>query len=245
MIRIVEDAHCRYLSFALTGDDAGLVCRTTLVRPGKAAAGIPELAQSLGIGISDIARVRQVHSTGIREVRPGEPGIEVPVESDGILVTGPGVFGVVRTADCVPVVLVHPGKKAVAVVHAGWKGTCSRITGRAVARLLEITAGDPGDLKAFAGPCIHACCYEVGTEVRDEFARAGHDIDRLMEGRNLDLVKANLQQAVELGVRDISSSGFCTLCHPDLFYSYRRNGTEQRILTLAGYHAWRPRPERP
>ncbi len=56
-----------------------------------------------------------------------------------------------------------------------------------------------------------------------------------MIGKNLDLVKANLLQASELGITDISSSGFCTACHPDLFYSYRRNKTADRMLTLAGF----------
>ena len=235
MIRIIENSICRYMSFELLKGTTSFLCCTTLRLPGKPSASIPDFAESLGIPPAGIARIKQVHSDLIREVHSREKGISIPVESDGIILTEPGVFGVIRTADCVPVVLVHQESKTTAIVHAGWKGTCSRITRKAALRMLELTSGSPGEIKVFAGPCIHSCCYEVGTEVVNAFENAGHDLEQLMTGRNLDLVKANLSQAVELGITDISSSGFCTACNPDLFYSYRRDKTADRILTLAGF----------
>jgi YfiH family protein len=180
-------------------------------------------------------KIKQVHSDMIREILPGENFQSRIVEADGIMITEPGIFGVIRTADCVPVILVHPESKTTAMVHAGWKGTCSRITRKAALRILELTSADPAEIKAFAGPCIHACCYEVGPEVITAFEKAGHDLEQIMIGKNLDLVKANLLQASELGITDISGSGFCTACHPDLFYSYRREKTGSRMLTLAGF----------
>ncbi len=223
------------MSFELFKGTTSFLCSTTLCLPGKPSASIHDLTESLGIPPAGIARIKQVHSDRIREVSSGEKGIGIPVESDGIILTEPGVFGLIRTADCVPVVLVHQASKTTAIVHAGWKGTCSRITRKAALRMMELTSGSPGEIKVFAGPCIHSCCYEVGTEVKKAFENAGHDLKQLMIGRNLDLVKANLLQVVELGISDISSSGFCTACNPDLFYSYRRNKTGDRMLTLAGF----------
>ncbi len=223
------------MSFELLEGNASFLSCTTLRRPGEPSASIQDFTESLGIPASGIVKIKQVHSDLIREVQSREKGISIPVESDGIILTEPGIFGVIRTADCVPVVLVHQETKKTAIVHAGWKGTCSRITRKAALRMLELTSGSPGEIKVFAGPCIHSCCYEVGAEVKNAFENEGHDLDQLMKGRNLDLVKANLLQAVELGITDISSSGFCTACNPDLFYSYRKEKTEDRMLTLAGF----------
>lgn len=235
MIKIINDPNCRHMDFELLEDDPSFICRTTLRHPGKEPAGLRDLALASGIPVCSVARIRQVHSDRIHECSPTESsGRETP-EADGMIINGAGMFGVLRTADCVPVVIVNPGRKISALVHAGWKGTCSRITRQAAQRVLELSSGEPGDLHVFAGPCIHACCYEVGTEVISAFAGNGHDIERLVNGNMLDLVKANLGQAVELGITNISSSGFCTCCNSDLFYSYRKNRASERMLTLAGF----------
>ena len=223
------------MGFELMEKDPSFLCLSSLRREDHPPAGISELQKSFMLPSEGIVRIKQVHSDMIREVHSREIGISFPVEADGIILTEPGIFGVIRTADCVPVVLVHPKSKTTAIVHAGWKGTCSRITRKAALRMLELTSAAPGELKAFTAPCIHSCCYEVGTEVIEAFKNAGHDLEQIMIGKNLDLVKANLLQASELGIIDISSSGFCTACHPDLFYSYRREKTANRMLTLAGF----------
>ncbi len=153
------------MRFEMLESDPSLICCATLCRPGNPPAAIPDLAKSLGSPPDGITRIKQVHSDLIREVHSGENDISVPVEADGIILTEPGIFGVIRTADCVPVILVHPESKTTAIVHAGWKGTCSRITRKAALRMLELTSAAPGEIKTLAGPCIHYCCYEVGTEV--------------------------------------------------------------------------------
>lgn len=235
MIRIIENTHCSYLSFEQAERDPSFFCLTTLRREYKSSSGISDLEKTLGIPSGKISRIRQVHSDLLQEIHPGEHFCGRVAEADGIIITEPGVFGVIRTADCVPVILSHPESKTTALVHAGWKGTCARITRKAALKILEITSGQPEDIKVFAGPCIHSCCYEVGTEVITAFEKEGHDLKKIMIGKNLDLVKANLLQAVELGITDISSSGFCTSCHPDLLYSYRKEKTADRMLTLAGF----------
>jgi purine-nucleoside/S-methyl-5'-thioadenosine phosphorylase / adenosine deaminase len=235
MINIVENSHCKYLSFEFREKIPGFLCLTTLRKKENPPAKIIDLEKSLSLAPGRIAGIKQIHSDKILEIPPdGNPHKQMG-EADGIILKAAGMSGIIRTADCVPVILVHPESKMTALIHAGWKGTCSGITRKAALRMLELTSGSPEELKVFAGPCIHSCCYEVGTEVAKAFAEAGHDLDLLMDGKNLDLVKANLSQAVDLGITDISSSGFCTACNPELFYSYRRDKTAGRMLTMAGF----------
>ncbi|MFH1965016.1 MAG: peptidoglycan editing factor PgeF [Acidobacteriota bacterium] len=235
MIKIIENSHCRYMRFELPEENPAFLCLTTLRRKGESPAGISDLKKSFRLSPGRIAGINQIHSDKVLEILPDESACSKPAETDGIIMKTTGMFGVIRTADCVPLILVHPEAKVTAVVHAGWKGTCSGITRKAALRILELTSGSPDDIKVFAGPCIHSCCYEVGPEVENAFEKEGYDLERLMNGKNLNLVKANLSQAAELGITDITSSGFCTACNPDLFYSYRRNKTEDRMLTLAGF----------
>lgn len=235
MITIVENHFCKYLEFEPLGKDSSFICRTTLRQPKSVPIGWDSFAAVSGIDPASIRRIRQTHSDMIRVFHPGvQRGSDIP-EADGMILTGPGIFGMIRTADCVPVIIVNPARKITALVHAGWKGTCDRITRKAILALLEISPGDPADLVVFAGPCIHACCYQVGTEVIEAFLSRGHDLEGLVEDSRLDLVQANLRQAQEMGAGGIAGSGFCTSCHPDLFHSYRRNRTRRRMLTMAGF----------
>lgn len=235
MIKILEDAHSSYASFEVLKDNPEFICLTSLRNNKGQPFEASSLERSAGSAGNRAARIRQVHSDKIIEIHSSGDLSSAPPEADGIIITEPGLLGIVSTADCVPVVLVNTRARATAIVHAGWKGTCAGITGKAAVRLLDLTAGDPGDIRAFAGPCIHSCCYEVGRDVINAFEKNGHDITRIVRGRNLDLVRANLLQALDLGITDISSSGFCTACDNDLFYSYRREKTPRRVHTIAGF----------
>lgn len=158
-------------------------------------------------------------------------------QGDGIIVTVPGCYAAIRTADCVPLLVVLPSRKKVCLIHAGWRGTCDRIAAKAVRKLLEISGANPEELWLALGPCIRRCCYQVGQDVGDRFREEGHDVSDLFEGGSLDLVKANLQQLRELGVVRILDAGMCTACRPDLFYSYRREGATGRMWTIAGFES--------
>ena len=167
----------------------------------------------------------EVISLDSRQAQPG----------DGIILPGPGCFAAVRTADCVPLLALLPRRKMVCLIHAGWRGTCERIAAKGIQRFLEVSSACPEDLRVGVGPCIRKCCYQVGSDVRDRFQRAGHDVENLLSGSHLDLVKANISQLRELGAVQIEDSGLCTACRPDLFYSYRREGATGRIWTIAGF----------
>jgi YfiH family protein len=114
-----------------------------------------------------LVTLRQIHSDLIHRVN------RLPEErlaGDGLVTDTPGMLFGIQTADCLPVILVDLKKKAVGVFHAGWRGTIKRIVEKGLGEMGRYFGTVPGDVKAAIGPGIHSCCYEVGTEVRDEFA---------------------------------------------------------------------------
>jgi YfiH family protein len=175
------------------------------------------------------AILAQVH--GKRIVRAKECVGGRPPEADGVLALAsdrPRVAPAVRTADCVPVLLADLEGRAVAAVHAGWRGTARGIVRAAVERL-ELSGVEARALLAAIGPAIGACCYEVSDDVASRVAAAcGCPPASLTRpgprGRPLlDLREANRFQLREAGLADgaISVASWCTACNPDLLFSYR------------------------
>jgi YfiH family protein len=166
----------------------------------------------VGADPARLALNRQTHSATIRPAkagRTGEPG-------DGLWTDEPGVPLLALAADCLPIALARTGGDgpAVAVLHAGWRGLLEGIVG-AGAEALD------GRAAAAIGPAIGPCCYEVGEEVAEPFrARFGADVVR---GRNLDLWTAAERALREAGVERIERVDLCTACHPELFFSHRRD----------------------
>jgi YfiH family protein len=182
------------------------------------------LAANAGFPASSLRTVSQVH--GVRVVLAAE--VVAGEEGDAVLaVDGDHVAGV-KTADCVPVLLLQRRTGAVAAVHAGWRGTRAGIVARAVERL-----GDPSSVVAAIGPCIRRCCYQVSPDLAADFAAAfGPGV---AEGRFLDLVEANRVQLAAAGVSPASVEVVegCTSCHPELFFSHRRDaGRSGRHLSF-------------
>jgi YfiH family protein len=172
------------------------------------------LGDVVGIEWGRFARAIQVHGTRVRRVdevpRPEDPW----EEADGHATALPGVPAMVFVADCLPIALVSDER--VAMVHAGWRGLAEGIMAEGVAAV----GGAP---RAVIGPGIGPCCYEVGDEVRERFpAEAAH-------GRNLDLKLAARRALEAAGASDIQDVDLCTACHPELFFSHRRdNGVTGR-----------------
>jgi YfiH family protein len=206
-------------------------------REGQVAQ-IKPFLNNLDIHPRELVLLRQVHSAKV--VRVGKPIIESRLPrkmgpADGLILIGPGVFGVIRTADCVPILVVDPSARATALIHAGWRGTRDRILRKGVEELLSATGAAPEDLTAAIGPCIRDCCYEVGDELKPQFLSAGYRVDTLFQGRTLDLVQANLENLNSAGISRVLDSGVCTACQADKFYSYRRRQDEFRSWMVAGF----------
>ena len=192
--------------------------------------------RALGIAPADVILLKQVHSD--RVVTVGAQGSAGPREkerADGILLPEPGRFAVIKTADCLPLLLIYPEGRKVCALHAGWRGTRERIAHKGASLFLEETGARPEQILVALGPCIRRCCYEVGPEVVEQFREAKHDLDRILTGGRLDLVEANRAHLEDLGITQIFDSGMCTACRTDLFYSYRREGPTGRMWALAGF----------
>lgn len=159
----------------------------------------------------ETAWARQVAGdTVLRVDGPGFAG-----EGDALVTGREGVSLVVAVADCVPVALVGDGR--VGMVHSGWRGTLSGIAGKAAG---EVGGAGSVPVRAYVGPCIRGCCYEVSQELAEKFAgRFGAGV---VSGRMLSLPDAIRIGLEERGVEEVHDLGLCTGCRPDLFFSHRK-----------------------
>jgi YfiH family protein len=181
----------------------------------------------------NVATLRQIHSDAViaAEGRSGCLG-----EGDALIENTPGVLVAVKTADCIPVLIVDPRNRAVAAVHAGWRGTVRKIAVRAIAELHSKFSSRAEDLHVAIGPGIGKCCYEVGPEVAEQFREYDAALTNITHPVHLDLAEINHRQIREAGVpsTQIYSAGLCTKCHSE-FHSYRRDKQEAgRMLSMAG-----------
>jgi YfiH family protein len=190
------------------------------------------------VGATRVAMAKQVHGRAVVVLRAGEAPPVVAPEADAFVSSHRDVAVAIRVADCVPLLMADRTRGVVAAVHAGWRGTAARAAVAALEVLEHEFGTRPPDIIAAIGPSIGACCYEVGTELVDAFAAAGHErylIDRWFLAPapprgsrerprlRLDVAGANRDQLLLAGVPDeqIYSSGLCTAEHLDVLTSYR------------------------
>ncbi|MBU1298057.1 MAG: peptidoglycan editing factor PgeF [Bacteroidetes bacterium] len=174
----------------------------------------------LHIGLDELAIPRQVQGGLVRRVYV-QGGYDA---CDGLITNSYGVFLTVSVADCLPVFLYDPVKKAIGVVHAGWRGSEMKIVSRAVALMKEEFETSPSDLIAYVGPAAGVCCYEVGEDVAGKFDNE-FVIRTYSREPHLDMKLFTKDQLIKSGVKEanIEISDYCTICRADLFHSYRRD----------------------
>lgn len=185
---------------------------------GSVKGDLTPFATALGLTPERVSRAQQVH--GAELAFPDRSGGEGTIEADGQVITEPGSAALVFVADCLPVAVAGPG--GVAALHCGWRGLAAGIVGRGAAAV--------GATHAAIGPGIGPCCYEVGPEVLEAFDRLGGGI---ASDRMLDLPEVARRLLAEAGVEEIESAGLCTRCEEELFFSHRRDGTQDRQAGLA------------
>jgi YfiH family protein len=184
-------------------------------------------------GLPEVVHAHQVHGASVRWHRAGAPGLHLLDPCDGHATTDAGILLAVTVADCVPVFMVDPRRRGVALVHAGWRGTAAGILERGVAVLAERTGSRPEDLLVHLGPAICGRCYEVGPEV---FSALG--LTALPSPSLLDLRAVLALRAAAAGVpeRQITLSAHCTRCGEG-FFSHRGGDRARQ----AGFLGIRPR----
>lgn len=195
------------------------------------------LASAMEVDATRIVSLNQVHGRAVvtieKNVAPEtlETLRRTRPAADALVSDAPDVALAVKAADCVPLLLADSRTGAVAAVHAGWRGTVARVGVAAIAEMHRQFGSHPAELMVAIGPAIGPCCYEIGSDVVDAFAAAGHErylIDRwFMTPRDsrmrLDVPGANRDQLILAGVREenIHVSGLCTAMHLDVLTSYR------------------------
>lgn len=218
----VSESAYRSLNLGLLTDD----------EPERVTENRRRLAREAGIAGERVAMGWQVHGTDLREWDAPDPeraysepgGKELP-RVDGHLTERPGLGLLVLVADCYPVALAD-GRRA-AMLHCGWRPLAGGIIEQAVASFESPPA-------AAVGPGIGGCCYEVGPEVLEHFAAVRGAAD----GRMLDLRRVIDAQLAAAGVTEVQHLDCCTSCHPDLYFSHRREdgvtGRQAGLCALNG-----------
>jgi YfiH family protein len=195
--------------------------------------------ETLGISGADVVTARQVHSNRVAVVDTKDAGRVVP-ETDALVTTVPGVFLLLRFADCLPVFVYDPEKQVVGIGHAGWRGTAATLAQQLIRTMTECFGSDPAQLIASLGPAIGPCCYQVGEEVVEAVAPALQDRSKAIQHRgdgafSLDLWEANRQHLLSQGVRTVETSHICTACHAGEFFSHRADrGITGRFAAIIG-----------
>jgi purine-nucleoside/S-methyl-5'-thioadenosine phosphorylase / adenosine deaminase len=203
----------------LTGDD-----------PERVVENRRRLADEAGVDAERARMAWQRHGAAVRRASP--EGILTPGTQhdpcDGFWSDEPGQGMMLVTADCLPVAIARADgdAPALAVLHVGWRGLLEGIVENGVRAL------GGARLAAAVGPGIGPCCYEVGADAAEPFvARFGRDV--LVDGR-LDLWRATELALSQAGVGGIERTDLCTYCHPELFFSHRRDrGTTGRQGVIA------------
>ena len=184
-----------------------------------------------GVDIPQVFWRKQIHGDDILVAEGTAADAKNYPDADAYITDENNLPIAIRTADCVPVFIFDPQKRAIGLAHAGWKGTAKSIAAKTAQRMQDKYASRCYDLKIVLGPSIRACCYQVGEEFRDYFPshiaeRAGH--------LYLDVVSANRDQLLQAGIRpeNIVDSGLCTCCHKN-YFSFRRDGLKAgRMISL-------------
>ena len=193
------------------------------------------IAHAVGFQAEKMVFTHQTHTTNVRKVTEEDWGKGFSKERDysnvdGLITNVPQTVLTTFYADCVPIYLVDPVKKAIGLCHSGWRGTVGKISHMTIARMQEEYNSDPKDILAAVGPCICQNCYEVSGDVIDQFQDSFHEKywkELFYQKENgkyqLNLWKANEIILEEAGItkEHISVTDICTCCNPQLLYSHR------------------------
>lgn len=191
------------------------------------------------LGMDRLVYLHQVHGDGIRVIkgRQGrlarQEGDADPMVGDAMVTNVPGVCLGIQVADCQAVVLYDAERKVVANIHSGWRGSIANIIGRTVETMAAEFGCDPAGMLAGVGPSLGPCCGEFKRfrqEIPEKFwsYRVSED--------HFDFWAISRDQLIRAGLagENITVTGCCTKCHPELFFSYRGERVTGRFVVAAG-----------
>ena len=187
--------------------------------------------------MNDIIYLKQIHSDKILKYTLNDKSIK-DEEGDAIITNEKNVIIGVFTADCVPIILIDEEKEVIAAVHSGWKGTFESITLKTIEKMKKEFNTNEINIKAYIGPHIKKCCYEVSEELKFKFIDKKKTINKeeLFDENNLNLEECIIDDLKTAGVQDynINSLNLCTYCSEDIkLHSYRKSeGSYGRMFSF-------------
>ena len=206
------------------------------------------ISDTLGIDYKNLVSAQQVHKDKIAIVRKEDKGkgafkySNAIAESDALITNIPAIPLLMCYADCVPIFILDPVKKAIALIHSGRRGTELELVLKTLFKMKKIFETNPNSCWAAIFPSIGPCCYSIKEPNKidaywlNEDKYNGEPISlQNKSGRSLDLRKANYGQLIKGGVEreNIFVSEICTADHPELFFSYRRDkGNTGRMAAI-------------
>ncbi len=211
--------------------------------PASVAANRTRVWSDLGFGVGQVALAEQVHGDGVAVVQAGTEAGPVP-GVDALVTNVPDLLLMLLFADCVPIYLVDPARKAIGLAHAGWRGTEANIAAKTVQTLTAEFGSLPSSCLAAIGPCIGGDSYEVGPDVADRFrtlpgSRAANVVlprNEMTGTYTLNLRAIVFLQLLSAGLKAESIA----VCDEDTFrnrrdfFSYRRDGVTGRMGAFLG-----------
>lgn len=223
--RLGGESKSPYLSLNLglhTGDDLNVVQQNRKL-----------FCQAVGMDYNKVVTAEQIHganvvAVGAQHAGKGVNDFATAIKGTDALITNePDLSLMLFFADCVPVLILDPIRKAIGLCHAGWKGTVAKIAQKTILAMQSEYGTRPEDCLVGIAPSIGPCCYEVDSQVanqfKEQFVNWTDMLQPCQSKWKLNLWLANQQQLSEIGVKDqnIIISKVCTACNKDLFFSYR------------------------
>ncbi|MEW5805938.1 MAG: peptidoglycan editing factor PgeF [Acidobacteriota bacterium] len=190
-----------------------------------------ELLKALDLPASALVSLQQVHGKRCIAVSERNASLVQSSEGDCLITSEKGIAIAVHTADCFPVMIVDAEAKAVACIHAGWRGIASGIIEVALERMMEVYSCRMNEMVVTIGPGIEKCCYTVREDLLDAFQKQGVALERFITGDGDRSFRLSLREIIQdklqrSGVKhhEIHHTGLCTCCSPLNLPSYRRDG---------------------
>lgn len=225
----VSTGNCATMNISTTrGDD-----------PEAVAENRCRIGAAIGVRPEDMTYTHQTHTTNVAVVRDEDRGRRF-LETDGMVTNVPGICLVTFYADCVPLFLVDPVKKAIGLSHSGWRGTVGKMGKVTVQAMMREYGSRPEDIVAAIGPSICQDCYEVSEDVIDRFRDSFNEavwpqlFYRKENGKyQLDLWRANEEVFLEAGIlrENLAVTNLCTHCNQEVLFSHRATGEKRGNLS--------------
>lgn len=185
----------------------------------------------------DVIYLKQIHSNKILKYEKKCKSIK-DEEGDAIITNEKNVIIGVFTADCVPIILLDEEEGVIAAIHSGWRGTFESITLKTIKKMKDEYNTEEANIKAYIGPHIRKCCYEISEELKFDFIKKKRTIseEKLFDGNNLNLEACIVDDLVNAGVKEsnINSVSLCTYCSNNVkLHSYRKSeGSYGRMFSF-------------